>query len=54
MDIEVEFAFEIVGTEFTEVGLVPGNNVGPTDLVQAGEEGEGSQEDGSNDRLPAG
>lgn len=53
MDIEVELAFEVVGTEFTEVGLVPGHNVGSADLVQAGEEGEGCQDDRSNDWLPA-
>lgn len=35
MYVEVEFAFEIVGAEFSEVSFVPDNNVGETDFVKA-------------------
>ena len=42
-----------MGAKFTEVSLVPSHNVGTANPVQAGEEGEGSQYDGSNNRLPA-
>lgn len=52
--IEVELALEVVGAEFTEVGLIPGDDVGSADLVQAGEESESRQDNGENDRFPAG
>ena len=53
MNIEVELAFEVVGSEFTEVSFIPRDNVGASDSIQASEEGESCQNDGSNDRLPA-
>lgn len=53
MYIEVELALQVVRAEFTEVSLIPSDDVGSADLVQAGEEGEGSQNDRNNDRFPA-
>ena len=52
--IEVELALEVVRTEFTEMGLIPGDDVGSADLVQASEEGESCQNNGEKDRFPAG
>ena len=32
--------------------FVPGHNVGQSDVVEAGEEGEGGKDDGGNEKLP--
>lgn len=32
--------------------FVPGHNVGPSDVIEAGEEGEGGKDDGGDEELP--
>lgn len=34
------------------LGFVPGHNVGPSDVIEAGEEGEGGKDDGGDEELP--
>lgn len=35
MHIEIELAFEIVRPEFSKVGLIPDDNIGLADIVEA-------------------
>lgn len=34
------------------LGFVPGHNVGPSNVIEAGEEGEGGKDDGGDEELP--
>jgi len=52
VDIEVEFALEVVRAKFAKMRLVPGDNGRKTDLPQTGEEGECGEDDGCEDGLP--
>ena len=43
----------VVGNWVVLLSFIPGDNVGATDTVQSGEDGEGCQENGGNDGFPA-
>ena len=51
VDVEVEFALEVVGAEFAEVCLVPGDDGGEADLPHAREEGERGEEEGREEEF---
>ncbi len=51
VDVEVEFALEVVGAEFAEVCFVPGHDGGQADLVHAGEEGEEGEDEGCDQEF---
>jgi hypothetical protein len=52
VDIEVELALQVVGSELAKMRLVPGDNGRKANLPQTGEEGECGEDDGCEDGLP--
>lgn len=78
MDIEVEFPFQVMGTEFSEaiwrrtsqlgdpsgvqrpcgakrlcvLSFIPGHDVGESNLVHSGKEGNEGEEEGRDEELP--
>jgi hypothetical protein len=52
VNIEVELALQVVGSELAEMRLVPGDNGRKANLPQTGEEGECGEDDGCEDGLP--
>ena len=51
VDIEVEFALEVVRAEFAEVCLVPGDDGREADLPHAREECEGCEDEGRDEEF---
>lgn len=52
VNIEVIFMLDVVRSELSKVGLVPGNDVADANPPESGEDGDGREDDGGDDGLP--